>query len=86
MAFTAHSAPPVLGLGLLKMLQLLPFQFSISGYVLSVPTAQTLPVEMAATPRKVSVLVRGWLTLGTTLQLLPFQCSISVAKDEELPD
>ncbi len=31
MAFTAQSAPPFAGLGLVKMLQLLPFQFSING-------------------------------------------------------
>src|SRR5260370_15035164 len=40
------------------------------------PTAQTSLVETAATPRRLSFAPA--LGLGTTLQALPFQCSVSV--------
>ena len=69
--------------GLETMLQLAPFQCSTraSGEPPADPTAQALPGVGAATP--VSSLPLGSFGLGTTAQLLPSQCSISVVN--ELP-
>ena len=74
-------SPPAPGFGLETMLQLVPFQCSISvcslPLVLESPTAHTSVGETAATARSS---LDAPLTLGleTTLQVVPFQCSISV--------
>jgi hypothetical protein len=57
---------------------------------LDCPTAQTSLVETAATPFKMSPLLAGWglpgFGLGTTLQAVPFQCSVRVwfTSDDDL--
>src|SRR5712691_9730197 len=71
--------------GLVTTLQLDPFQCSMSGAkvaegptpLVSSPTAQTLFAEMATTPFSVLLASPG-PELLTTLQVLPFQCSIRV--------
>src|SRR5439155_7763860 len=75
-ATALRPSDPVLGLG--TMLQLVPFQCSISVWrspllVPWYPTAQTSFVETAATPLR-----SPGVELGTTLQLVPSQCSTSV--------
>src|SRR5205823_1372998 len=60
-----------------------PFQCSTKavGFVLSSsPTAQTLFVEVAAAPNKKSLIWNFGPGLGleTTLQSVPFQCSVNV--------
>jgi len=70
---------------LVTTLQLDPFQCSISGLnsaegaelLVSSPTAQTLCAEMAATPFSLLIASPG-PELLTTLQALPFQCSMRV--------
>src|SRR6266568_4741646 len=69
-----------LGLGLVTILQLLPFHCSMSvcSPVLEItnPTAQMSVAETMATPLRRLFPVR--FGLGTTLHFLPFQCSVSV--------
>src|SRR5207237_5033646 len=50
----------------------------------NVPTAQALPDETAATPVSMSSSF-AWSGLGTTTQLVPFQCRISVLSGRKLP-
>ena len=64
------------GLGLGTTLQALPFQCSMRVLLKSLPTAQALVADVAATPSRASV--PEGLGLGTTSQALPFQCSIRV--------
>src|SRR5262249_44039588 len=80
-AAAARLLNPVLALGLGTVLQLVPFQCSISVCVAPLgpgrksPTAQTSLPETTVTPFSwlFCVLAAG---LGTTLQLVPFQCSM----------
>src|SRR5579859_613364 len=69
------------GLGLVTTAQLLPFQCSVNVPMIvpvaSVwrPTAQASPGASATTPR--SSALPPPLALATTVQLVPFQCSVS---------
>src|SRR5215472_7868329 len=82
-AAAARLLNPVLALGLATALQLVPFQCSIRVCVAPLalgrksPTAQTSPAETAVTPFSSLFCVLA-LGLGTTLQLVPFQCSMRV--------
>src|SRR6266571_357080 len=72
------------GLGLATMLQLVPSQCSmrVEGMPLvpfwDWPTAQMSVAETAATPNRGLARVPAGLGLGTTVQLVPSHCSISV--------
>src|SRR5262249_58865034 len=77
--FSPLSVP---GLGLATTLQLVPFQCSISvcpvpAALRNRPTAHTSLAETAAAAARLLKPVLA-LALATTLQLVPFQCSISV--------
>src|SRR5262249_41345593 len=77
--FSPLSVP---GLGLATTLQLVPFQCSISvcpapAALTKLPTAHTSVAETAAAAARLLKPVLA-LGLGTTLQLVPSQCSISV--------
>ena len=61
------------GTGLVTMLQLVPFQFSIEAE--PKPTAQMSLAETAAIPSSIPLV----LGFETTLQLVPFQFSINVS-------
>ena len=64
-------------------LQVWPFQCSTRPTEFAVPTAQTSFAESADTP--FSWLPFGNVGVATTLQLLPFQCSMKESKMEVLP-
>src|SRR5688572_21488800 len=85
LASTAYSAlsPAVPGLGLGTICQLVPSQRRVNvvwsrALPLEVlPTAHAFDGEMATTPLSTLSRLSGF-GLGTMLQLLPFQCSMSV--------
>src|SRR5438309_143762 len=57
------------------MTQLPPFQCSASVFGVAPPTLQTSLAEIAETDDRAELLAPG-LLLATTLQVLPFQCSV----------
>src|SRR5215831_9084714 len=71
--------------GVVTMFQLLPFQCSVNGPSSWCPTAHTSPVETPATATRPLLPCGFGLGLGTTLQLVPSQCSITAVGCAENP-
>src|SRR5215471_4290790 len=71
--------------GVVTMFQLLPFQCSVNGPSSWCPTAHTSPAETPATAARPLLPCGFGLGLGTTLQLLPSQCSITAVGWAENP-
>src|SRR6516164_6915411 len=71
--------------GVVTMVQFLPFQCSVNGPSSWCPTAHTSPAETAATATRPLLPCGLGLGLGTTLQAVPFQCSITAVGCAENP-
>src|SRR6516225_1693506 len=71
--------------GVLTMVQLLPFQCSVNCPSSWCPTAHTSPAETPATATRPLLPCGFGLGLGTTVQLVPSQCSITAVGCAENP-